>query len=129
MTPRTQETELLDVSLSAMGRAKKVKTDEVRSAQDAMLNMRVEWEELQSRLRNRKIDGFEPAVDAMVQLAATTLAMAAALQAKILNQRIRQAEADQGKEDPIKGVIKMTNEFAASHLGKQRKKKQSVSTK
>jgi hypothetical protein len=114
--PRTQETELLDTSLTAIDRARKVNVAEVHSAQDAMLNMRIDWEELQSRLRNRKIDGFEPAVDAMVQIAATTLAMASALQAKIINQRLRQMDNDAETAEAV-------NEFAASKLGKQRKKK------
>jgi hypothetical protein len=105
MTFRTQETELLDVIVVAVERARKVSVDEIRGMQDTILNLRIDWEELQSRLRSRKIDGFEPIVDAMIQLAATALAMSATLQAKIVNQRLAQldGEKDDDRKDKRKG--------------------------
>lgn len=81
------KTELSDVILSVLSVANKVNGDNVATAQDAMINIRVEFEELQSRLRNKKLDGFEMVVDAMKNLSAVTMAMAAALQSKILQQR------------------------------------------
>jgi hypothetical protein len=117
MNTRTQESELFAVAISMMTRAEKVNVSEIRSVQDAMLNLRVDWEELQSRLRNRKIDGFEPAVDAIIQLAATSLAMAASLNAKIINQRLRQLESENT------GEIDAANEFCAPKTEKQRKRK------
>lgn len=114
MNPRTSETEMLDVALTTLTRARHVNVSEVRSAQDAMLNLHIDWEALQSRLRSRTVDGFEPVVDSMLTLASTALAMAAALQAKILNQRMKQLEKD---------AVDSVNEFAASQLGKQRKRK------
>jgi hypothetical protein len=122
MNTRTNETEMLDVLMSVVTKAKMIDVDGIRSAQDAMLNIHVEWEELQSRLRNRKIDGFEPAVEAMLQLSATTMAMASALQAKIINQRIRQME-----QEKISIAEKMSAIIAESKVGKQRKRKSAIS--
>jgi hypothetical protein len=119
--PRTQETEMLDVVVTATERARKISVVEINTAQDAMINMRIDWEDLQSCLRNRKIDGFEPAVNTMIQLAATTLAMAANLQAKIINQRTQQLM--QLDDDVVDMVIKPKDKLAATKAGKQRKKK------
>lgn len=95
---RTNKTELFDTALIIMDKAKDITVDKVKTAQDAMLNLRIDWESLESTLRNRKLDGFEPVVDTMQQLAATTLAMAAVLRAYLMNQRIRQMEMEECDE-------------------------------
>lgn len=89
----TYEAELLDVIQTATTMAKAVSVAEVHCAQDAMCNMRVEWESLQTILRNRKTDGFDAALVAMIKLAATTLAMATSMKIKISTQ-IVQCEQD-----------------------------------
>ncbi len=83
----TQRTELFDVVVDVLVLGNKIDTNSIASAQDAMLNLRIDWEELQSRLKNRKVDGFEVVISAMKQLAATAIAMSASLQSKLLTQR------------------------------------------
>jgi hypothetical protein len=97
---------LVDVVLSVLTQATKADVNNINTAQDAMLNLRIDWEDLQSKLRNRRIDGFEPAVTAMIQLAGTAVSMAAALQAKILIQRERQlARQEEEAADVVGNAI------------------------
>ena len=96
--------ELFRVIHSILGKIKEITIDKVNTAQDAMLNLRIDWETLESSLRNRKNDGFEPAVEAMINLSSTAGSMAAVLQSKIINQRIHQME--QADIDNIKEILK-----------------------
>lgn len=86
----TPKSELFDSLRVVIALADKIDGNAVQSAQDAMINMRIDWEELQTRLKNRKFEGFEAVIQAMHQLTATTLVMTAALQAKVLTQRAMQ---------------------------------------
>lgn len=104
----TYTTELFDTALTVMSRAREIKVDDLKSAQDAMINLRVDWEGLQTKLRNRKLDGFEPVVESILQLAATSLSMAAAMRAKILNQRLLQMQRveDELEEESLAKEVK-----------------------
>ncbi len=95
---RTQETELFNTVFTVMDKVKEITVDQVDTAQDAMLNLRIDWETLETTLRSRRVDGFEPVVSAMKQLAATAISMAAVMQAKITNQRIKQMEQEDRDE-------------------------------
>lgn len=93
MDKRTCENELFYVLSSVVQRAEHMKVVDVNTPKDAMIHLRIDWEALQASLYNRKIDGFEPAVDKMITLCASTLAIAAELQAKIKNAREKQLSA------------------------------------
>jgi len=117
----TYEAELFGTVHAILGHAKDITVNEVQTAQDAMLNLRIDWESLESCLRSRKIDGFEPAVLAMRKLAATALSMASVMQAKIVNQRIRQMEQEDRDE--------IAEELAARNIAKDKQAPQKKPTK
>lgn len=96
----TYESELFNVLSSMTKRIESIKPTNVVTPKEAMLSLRVDWEELNTCLHNRKLDGFEPAVDCMIQLAATSLAMAAELQAKLKNEKQRQLTYQIDEEPP-----------------------------
>jgi putative component of toxin-antitoxin plasmid stabilization module len=83
----TVEAERYHTALTVLDRARQVNTSDIKNAQDAMIELRIEWEDLQACLKNRKVDGFETAVDHMMSLASIALAMAATLQARIKHMR------------------------------------------
>ena|SRR5258708_1591509 len=93
------ESEMMNVALSVLNKAISVDCNSVYTAQDAMINLRIDWEELQSRLKNRKLEGFEPVIISMIDLAATSIAVAATLQAKIKSQYLAQLNKDNSEED------------------------------
>jgi hypothetical protein len=96
--PYTPRSELFDCLKTVFDLADKIDGSKVESAQDAMINMRIDWEEIQLRLKSRKFEGFEPVIAAMKQLIATTLVMTASLQAKLLSQREQQLMWEEKEE-------------------------------
>ncbi len=104
----TYKTEFSDILADTLILTKNIVVDEVSTAKDVMINMHIDWENLLTKVRNRKIDGFEPVIKAMEQLAATTLSMAAALRARTLQQREMQMarEAYEEEQREEKSVFK-----------------------
>lgn len=110
----TQRAELFDAAAGVMARVKKSECREVSSVQDAMIHLRVDWEELQARLRNKRLVGFDAATEAILQLGATAVAAAASLQAYARRQ-VAAAEAMAAKEAEAEEVklIPITRKKAA----------------
>lgn len=109
---RTPDSEMFNTLHTVMSKARDITVDKVNTAQEAMLNLRIDWESLETTLRSRKIDGFEPAVTAMQQLAATAIAMASVMQSKIINQRIKQME--QEDVDVVAEELSAARQFAVA---------------
>lgn len=83
-----KSTELYDSLLQVILKSRNISTSELKTAQDAMINLRVDWEDLQSCLKSRSVDGFEPVISKMIALSATALVMAAALMTKLNEQKV-----------------------------------------
>ncbi len=87
---RSYETEQLGVLSIVLNRMTPTRLENVETLKDIMLCLRVDWEDLQSTLSNRKLDGYEPVIEKMLQLATTTLLMTSEITARYKNERLKQ---------------------------------------
>ncbi len=91
--------EHFDVALSVLNRVGSIPVGVIRTAQDAAIHLRVDWETIQTLLRSKKTDSFEPLIEAITQLAATCMAVNSALQHRIKEQYELRAALEAHEKD------------------------------
>lgn len=73
-----------DELIAVLTKCNLIDLSDVKTAHDIMLRLRIDWQELETRLRNKKIDGFEKVIDTLQQLAAMAIRGACFLEQKRL---------------------------------------------